>query len=284
MSTQNQNNESINLLTPNIGSINLSLGGGSSSKESLMSEDELNNLIISQQNPQQIQEIQQPKLPQQPSPVPPIPQQPQSPEILKDEQKIIHTILQEAHPTDEINSDGQNDDEPEEEVRPEDKFDLNTMNVNLNEIASSAKERIKALDDKQKVIDSRIKLIEKFILLDERDLAAEVVAKNPNMSRVGSLQKSILHRTELLSQILDISLKYEDTIIKWNKSISDIEKDKVSAFQKIKSLTKEIIKTDGDINDVLGKINTFVKENPDIINDAKNHLSISGYGGKPFNS
>ena len=64
----------------------------------------------------------------------------------------------------------------------------------------------------------------------------------------------------------------------------DIEKDKVSAYQKIKALNKEQASVDTDINDVMTALNTVLKNDPNkLLSMASNTLSIGGYTGKKFN-
>lgn len=261
------------LLKPQLNNINLSFGNAinNNPNDTIMDEDEIENLIMSQ-----VHTPKTPILPQPQTTVAPV-----APVVPVAEKKEVQKEApKEAGDLDDI-------DESQEKPKSEEpliinSFDIDSMNENLNNITSDAKIRIKELDKKQKLLDSRIGLLEKFILLDEKDLARELVKEKVNLTAVGQIQKSISNRTELLSQILDISLKYEDTIIKWNKTMMDIEKDKVSAFQKIRGLDKEVKTMDGDINEVLSTINSFVKENPNIVNDAKNQLSIGGYGGQPF--
>lgn len=262
MSYQDKNE----LLTPKIDNINISFGGSKvSSKEDIMNEDDIEQLILSQ-----VPKVSPPVLPS-----------PEQASIAQDNKPEIQNDLNSPPDNLEDNKSKNAQNIPDNIIID---FDIDSMNNNLNAITTDAKKRIIDLDKKQKLLDSRIGLIEKFILLDEKDLAKELVKEKVNLTSVGQIQKSITNRTELLSQILDISLKYEDTIIKWNKTMMDIEKDKVSAYQKIKGINKETKIMDDDINSVLNTINTFVKENPSILEDAKNELNIKGYGGQTFNS
>ena len=162
-------------------------------------------------------------------------------------------------------------------------FDLDTMNKNLEDITESSKLRIQGLIQKQQTLNSRINLMEKFIILDEKDLAVELAKHEPNYARISNIRKALVNQTELLAQIMDILLKFEDSVHKWYKTLIDIEKDKVSAFQKVKSITKETTTMDGDINHVLGQINNYIHTNPTIAQEAQGLLNMSGYGGKPFN-
>lgn len=171
--------------------------------------------------------------------------------------------------------------ETEEEVI---QFNLNIMNINLDEIGKTTKERIKDLDFKQKKISKRIELIEKFIMLDEKSLAIESAKQEPNMQKIIGIKKSIFSQTELISETTDILLKFEAQIQGWMKTLMDIEKDKVSAYQKIKALNKEQASVDTDINDVMTALNTVLKNDPNkLLSMASNTLSIGGYTGKKFN-
>jgi hypothetical protein len=236
----------------------------------LMGSDEIDNLINSQ-----IGNINSDSIsPNQPNPqvntIPPIPQKPQ---------------MTQPEPEPQINTNSNTSNtsnfNPEEEMIIG--FDLTSMNTNLDEIVVSTKQRIVNLQKKQDTLNSRINLMEKFIILDEKDLALEIAKKDQNFQRLNSLRKNISSQTELMSEIMDILLKFEDSILKWTQALMNIEKDKVSAFQKIKSITKEVSKSDEDINTVLSGINTFIHQNPNLVNEAKNTLNMNGYGGKPFN-
>lgn len=262
MSTINGIPNTIGLIQPISGLMDINLQNNSTqaiqAKQALMPEDEIDKLINAQiQHPPASANV----VPQQINPVPPVTQAPiEEP----DEPSVPDTPPQ--------------TDEPESIS-----FNLDAMNTNLDSITTDAKNRIKGLVHKQGTLNNRINLMEKFILLDEKDLAVELAKKEPNFARITGLRKSLVNQTELLSQIMDILLKFEDSVHKWYKTLMDIEKDKVSAFQKVKSITKETTTMDGDINDVLGQINKFIHTNPTIANEAQGILNMSGYGGKPFN-
>jgi len=242
------------LIQPMTGLMDINLQNNMNQKQTLMGEDEIDKLINSQIQPSQVS----PQPTQQQIPIQPAPQ----------------VSLPEAEPTPP---------QEEEEKDESSSFDLDSMNKNLGEITNDAKLRIKGLIQKQTTLNARISLMEKFILLDEKDLAVELAKKEPNYPRISGLRKSLVNQTELLSQIMDILLKFEDSVHKWYKTLMDIEKDKVSAFQKVKSITKETTTMDGDINHVLGQINNYIHTNPTIAQEAQGLLNMSGYGGKPFN-
>lgn len=170
------------------------------------------------------------------------------------------------------------------EKQDELKFDLNGMNDNLDEIRKNTLERIKSLADKQAKISARIDLIEKFIILDEKSLALESSKSEPNAQRIFGIKKSIFSQTELISEVTDILLKFEAQIQGWYKTLMDVEKDKVSAYNKIKSVNKEQLTTESDITDVLSNLNQILKNDPNKLLDAtSNTLNIGGYSGKKFN-
>jgi hypothetical protein len=163
------------------------------------------------------------------------------------------------------------------------KFDLSGMNLDLDSLKKDAIKRIKDLDIKQKKIADRINLIEKFILLDEKSLAIESARQDLNLQKISAIKKSIFSQTELISETSDILLKFEAQIQGWFKTLMDIEKDKVSAYQKIKSLNKEQSVVDGDITDVISTLNTILKNDPAKLMETANTLNIGGYSGKKFN-
>jgi hypothetical protein len=246
--------ENNNLLTPKLNNISMNFGN-QSPKEELLSEDDLDLLINSQVETEEAEE-----------PIPPVPPVPPATEKEESEKEEIST-------------------KPKNEDNVLHDFDLTLHDGNLLLIREDALKAINALKIKQKVLDGRTNLIEKFILLDEKDLAIQITKNDPNLSKIGQIQRSISSRTELLSQIFDISLKFEDTILKWYKTLMDIEKDKVSAYHKIKTINKEIKDTDTDINEVLNDINNLVNsKNSDFATIAKNELSVGGYGGKPYSN
>ena len=174
---------------------------------------------------------------------------------------------------------------PEQNKQEEitDKFDLTGMNLDLDSLKKDTIKRIKDLDVKQKKIADRINLIEKFILLDEKSLAVESAKPDLNLQKITAIKKSIFSQTELISETSDILLKFEAQIQGWFKTLMDIEKDKVSAYQKIKSLNKEQTTADGDITDVISTLNTILKNDPSKLMETANTLSIGGYSGKKFN-
>ena len=221
-------------------------------KQPLMGEDEIDKLINAQK-------------PQAQTPLNSIPLTPPAPEA-----PSVQSTPPAPPPT-------------EEKEEEQSGFDLDNMNKNLDAINIDAKQRIQGLIQKQQTLNSRIALMEKFILLDEKDLAVELAKHEPNYARISNIRKALVNQTELLSQIMDILLKFEDSVHKWYKTLMDIEKDKVSAFQKVKAITKETTTMDGDINHVLGQINNYIHTNPTIAQEAQGLLNMSGYGGKPFN-
>ena len=162
-------------------------------------------------------------------------------------------------------------------------FDIETMNKNLNEITTSTKLRITSLIEQQNKLKARVSLLEKFINLDEKELAVEVSKAEPNNQKIVGIRKGILNQTELFGQTLDILLKFESQIQSWTKTLMDIEKDKVGAFQKIRSVSKEQSSTEADINDVISNINNIIKNDPSkILHSVDGTLNINGYSGKKF--
>ena len=122
-----------------------------------------------------------------------------------------------------------------------------------------------------------------FINLDEKELAVEVSKVEPNNQKIVGIRKGILNQTELFGQTLDILLKFESQIQSWTKTLMDIEKDKVGAFQKIRSVSKEQSSTEADINDVISNINNIIKNDPSkILHSVDGTLNINGYSGKKF--
>ena len=162
-------------------------------------------------------------------------------------------------------------------------FDIETMNKNLNEITTSTKLRITSLIEQQNKLKARVSLLEKFINLDEKELAVEVSKAEPNNQKIVGIRKGILNQTELFGQTLDILLKFESQIQSWTKTLMDVEKDKVGAFQKIRSVSKEQSSTEADINDVISNINNIIKNDPSkILHSVDGTLNINGYSGKKF--
>lgn len=212
----------------------------------LISDDEIDKLINSQVK----------QVPIQPIPIPTTPPQPSPPQ----------------------------EDNDEETTEPDSmKFDMDSMNKNLDAITTSTKNRINNLITQQDKLKSRVTLLEKFINLDEKELAIEVSKPEPNNQKIIGIRKSILNQTELFGQTLDILLKFESQIQSWTKTLLDIEKDKVGAFQKIKSLSKEQTSAETDINEVLLNINNIIRNDPGkVLQSAEGFLNINGYSGKKF--
>ncbi len=224
----------------------INLGGGSDQgTKPLISDDEIDKLINSQ--------VKHPQPAPIPTPVPlPIPPQ--------------------------------EEDDQEEQKEPDAvRFDMDSMNRNLDAITTSTKLRIQNLIAQQDKLKGRVTLLEKFIMLDEKELAIEVSKPEPNNQKVVGIRKSILNQTELFGQTLDILLKFESQIQSWTKTLMDIEKDKVGAFQKIRSVSKEQTSTETDINEVLLNINNIIRSDPGkVLQSAEGFLNINGYSGKKF--
>lgn len=177
------------------------------------------------------------------------------------------------------------DEEPDESSSESDsiKFDMDSMNKNLDAITTSTKLRIQNLIAQQDKLKGRVALLEKFIMLDEKELAIEVSKPESNNQKIVGIRKSILNQTELFGQTLDILLKFESQIQSWTKTLLDIEKDKVGAFQKIRSVSKEQTSTETDINEVLLNINNIIRNDPNkVLQSAEGFLNINGYSGKKF--
>ena len=176
------------------------------------------------------------------------------------------------------------EEDTEEQKEPEAiRFDMDSMNRNLDAITTSTKLRIQNLIAQQDKLKGRVTLLEKFIMLDEKELAIEVSKPEPNNQKVVGIRKSILNQTELFGQTLDILLKFESQIQSWTKTLMDIEKDKVGAYQKIRSVSKEQASTETDINEVLLNINNIIRSDPGkVLQSAEGFLNINGYSGKKF--
>lgn len=225
----------------------INLGGGMEpGSNSLISDDEIDKLINSQ--------VKQPTPIPIPTPIP-LPTTPQVDEELDESPSESDSI----------------------------KFDMDSMNKNLDAITTSTKTRIQNLIVQQDKLKGRVTLLEKFIMLDEKELAIEVSKPEPNNQKIVGIRKSILNQTELFGQTLDILLKFESQIQSWTKTLLDIEKDKVGAFQKIRSVSKEQTSTETDINEVLLNINNIIRNDPNkVLQSAEGFLNINGYSGKKF--
>ena len=182
----------------------------------------------------------------------------------------------------------------EEKKKAEIEFDLDLMNRNFDKIRDNIQDRLKTLDDKQKLLNTKIETLQRFISVDEKDLALEYVKakeaekeKNNNAkinyNLISTIQAKISNKLELLNNTFDIYLKLEDIILKWTKELFNIEKEKLSSFTKIKNLNKNTETTEDDIMNIIDKINSDIKANPNMIHDAKESLRIEGYDGKRFN-
>lgn len=225
----------------------INLGGGmEQGSNGLISDDEIDKLINSQ--------VKQPTPIPIPTPIP-LPTTPQVDEELDESPSESDSI----------------------------KFDMDSMNKNLDAITTSTKTRIQNLIVQQDKLKGRVTLLEKFIMLDEKELAIEVSKPEPNNQKIVGIRKSILNQTELFGQTLDILLKFESQIQSWTKTLLDIEKDKVGAFQKIRSVSKEQTSTETDINEVLLNINNIIRNDPNkVLQSAEGFLNINGYSGKKF--
>ena len=225
----------------------INLGGGTEQgSNGLISDDEIDKLINSQ--------VKQPTPIPIPTPIP-LPTTPQVDEELDESPSESDSI----------------------------KFDMDSMNKNLDAITTSTKLRIQNLIAQQDKLKGRVTLLEKFIMLDEKELAIEVSKPEPNNQKIVGIRKSILNQTELFGQTLDILLKFESQIQSWTKTLLDIEKDKVGAFQKIRSVSKEQTSTETDINEVLLNINNIIRNDPNkVLQSAEGFLNINGYSGKKF--
>lgn len=159
------------------------------------------------------------------------------------------------------------------------------MNDNLEGIRNETIERINMIKTNQNILLNKVALLEKFNIVDERELAIQMSKKEHNVQRIGQVQNALSRRMELLTNVLDLTLKYEDAILKWYKTIMEIEKDKVNAYQKIRSLTKAVTAVDGDVNATLSAVNNLIQtDSKHLLDEAKNELSLNGYGGKKFNN
>lgn len=273
----------IDMLNPDFNSVNsLVVGLGSQQnnpKQELLSEDELDELINSQLSKQETQ----------------LNQVPQEPIQVEQEQEEIHEQISipeeiktkvEAPVMPEIPQLEENQEEDNLPPKEEEKFDydLNTMNTNLDTVRTDTLSRLDKLKTNQNLLYNKIELLEKFNLIDERDLAIQTVKKEQNLQRIGQIQGALSRRMELITAVLDVALKYEDMILKWYKTLMEVERDKVSAYQKIKMLNKATTVGESDINKALDEVNKIIAgDSKHLVEAAKNELNVSGYGGKKFN-
>lgn len=270
-----------NMLNPDMDSVNslvAGLGGiRDEPKEELMTDDELDDLINSQLAKQEsyIQPVQETQ-----------PLQPSQPQVVGTTQVtptvsiVIPPEAPQANPSEETS---------EEEAAPVIEtiidYDIKTMNDNLEGIRNETIERINMIKTNQNILLNKVALLEKFNIVDERELAIQMSKKEHNVQRIGQVQNALSRRMELLTNVLDLTLKYEDAILKWYKTIMEIEKDKVNAYQKIRSLTKAVTAVDGDVNATLSAVNNLIQtDSKHLLDEAKNELSLNGYGGKKFNN
>lgn len=186
---------------------------------------------------------------------------------------------------------------PQEEQKPKassqdetSDFDLNAMNKSLDATISDIKTRIKTLQSKQQSFDAKLTVLEKFMQLDQKDLALEYSkgSANPNnkvklnYNQISVIQGKITSKMELINETMDLFLKLEDSIYKWTKEITAIEKEKLASYAKLRALNKEISSSEEGINNIIQSVNESLKTNPDLAKLAAQELSISGYSGKPF--
>lgn len=273
-----------NMLNPDMDSVNnlvAGLGGiRDEPKEELMTDDELDDLINSQLAKQEsyIQPVQEPQI--QPS-------QPSQPQVVGTTQ-VTPTVSIVIPP--EVPQSDPSEESSEEEATPPVietiiDYDITTMNNNLEGIRNETIERINMIKTNQNILLNKVALLEKFNIVDERELAIQMSKKEHNVQRIGQVQNALSRRMELLTNVLDLTLKYEDAILKWYKTIMEIEKDKVNAYQKIRSLTKAVTAVDGDVNATLSAVNNLIQtDSKHLLDEAKNELSLNGYSGKKFNN
>lgn len=272
-----------NMLNPDMDSVNnlvAGLGGiRDEPKEELMTDDELDDLINSQLAKQEsyIQPVQEPQ-PLQPS-QPPQPQVVGTTQVTPTVSIVIPPEAPQANPSEETSE----EEAPVIETIID--YDIKTMNDNLEGIRNETIERINMIKTNQNILLNKVALLEKFNIVDERELAIQMSKKEHNVQRIGQVQNALSRRMELLTDVLDLTLKYEDAILKWYKTIMEIEKDKVNAYQKIRSLTKAVTAVDGDVNATLSAVNNLIQtDSKHLLDEAKNELSLNGYGGKKFNN
>lgn len=272
-----------NMLNPDMDSVNnlvAGLGGiRDEPKEELMTDDELDDLINSQLAKQEsyIQPVQEPQ-PLQPS-QPPQPQVVGTTQVTPTVSIVIPPEAPQANPSEETSE----EEAPVIETIID--YDIKTMNDNLEGIRNETIERINMIKTNQNILLNKVALLEKFNIVDERELAIQMSKKEHNVQRIGQVQNALSRRMELLTNVLDLTLKYEDAILKWYKTIMEIEKDKVNAYQKIRSLTKAVTAVDGDVNATLSAVNNLIQtDSKHLLDEAKNELSLNGYGGKKFNN
>lgn len=203
---------------------------------------------------------------------------------LQDEKLSTPPIQINTQPPQNSNPTQQDENEDQDEKSKELSFNIDRMNVNLDNIIVATHSRISDLKKNQVKVQQRIDLLEKFIRLDEKELALEIQKHEPNTQKVIGIRKSIVHQTELFDQTMDILLKFEGSIHTWTKTLMDVEKDKVSAYHKIKSINKEQATADTDITDILGNLNAIIKSDPTKVQSilGGGTLNISGYSGKKF--
>lgn len=273
-----------NMLNPDMDSVNslvAGLGGiRDEPKEELMTDDELDDLINSQLAKQEsyIQPVQEPQ-PLQPS-QPPQPQVVGTTQVTPTVSIVIPPEVPQSDPSEESSEEAT---PPVIETIID--YDITTMNNNLEGIRNETIERINMIKTNQNILLNKVALLEKFNIVDERELAIQMSKKEHNVQRIGQVQNALSRRMELLTNVLDLTLKYEDAILKWYKTIMEIEKDKVNAYQKIRSLTKSVTAVDGDVNATLSAVNNLIQtDSKHLLDEAKNELSLNGYSGKKFNN
>lgn len=267
------------MLNPDFNSIsNLVVGLGGTSgvnKQDLLTENELDDLINSQLANQEVQLTK-------PQYEPQVEQVQEQCYTQQEEQISIPEDIKNKVETPPIEEEL---DIPVPEVKVElFDYDLSTMNSNLDQIRVDTLARLEKLKSNQNLLYNKTELLEKFNLIDERELAIQTMKKEQNLSKIGQIQGALSRRFELITAVLDVALKYEDTILKWYKTLMEIEKDKVAAYQKIKALTKAATVGESDINKALEEVNkALAGDSKALIESAKHELSVGGYGGKKFN-
>jgi len=163
-------------------------------------------------------------------------------------------------------------------------FDIYQYSLNLDE----QKEYIK-----QKVIDTEYKL---KTILNKQETMNEMITRtalsikhnsdNKNFKLRSQYESIYQQQIESLSFIIEMTMKYEDLIFKYQKMLIDIENHKVSSYSKIRAAEKSIkAKEEGN---TLNEVDKFSKQLQDFFNSkedeaspivdaAKNRLNIKGY-------
>lgn len=157
-------------------------------------------------------------------------------------------------------------------------FNISQYSNNLDDQKQFIKTKIDNTEIKLKNVDNKQETLN--VMITRTALEIKDNSSQRNFQKRSQLEKVYQLQIESLSFLVEMGMKYEDLIYKYQKMLRDIENDKVTSYAKIKAAEKSVQnKEDADTTSDSIKL---AKELHEFMNQAGKQIKNSSNEGNPM--